>query len=118
MNVDILLLAVEWRTRALLRAELIESGFEVFATDNSSDARGTLHSPDRPRLVVVDLQNLPDPASILAELRDTFNPSRVLILNAGATVPPEQLAWFGFRVLARPMKIGSIVATVKEMWKG
>ena len=56
---DIVLLATEWQPRALLRAQLIEEGFEVLATDTWTTMRRYLRPGSKPLLAIVDLQGLP-----------------------------------------------------------
>ena len=86
MPTDILLLAVEWRPRALLRAQLIEQGFEVLATDTWTMMRRHLGPGSIPWLAIVDLQGLPQPDHVLADLTIVMKPSRVLVLTALGTV--------------------------------
>ena len=47
---DIVLLATEWQPRALLRAQLIEEGFEVLATDTWTTMRRYLRPGSKPLL--------------------------------------------------------------------
>jgi hypothetical protein len=65
---DILLLGVGWPLRALLRAQLLEEGFDVCATDTWMSAVGYLKPGSKPRMVIVDLQGLPNPAGVLSNL--------------------------------------------------
>ena len=107
---DIVLLAAEWQPRAMLRAQLIEEGFEVLATDTWSEMRRLLRPASRPLLAIVDLQGLPDPDRVLNDLATIMNPSRVLVLTATGTVLPDQIQARGFRVVRRPTTIGDVVA--------
>jgi hypothetical protein len=109
---DIVLLAAEWQPRALLRAQLIEEGFEVLATDTWIEMRRLLRPASRPLLAIVDLQGLPDPDRVLNDLATIMNPSRVLVLTAIGTVLPDQIQARGFRIARRPIAIGSVVAAV------
>ena|SRR5437773_1645556 len=112
---DIVLLGVEWRPRALVRAQLIEEGFDVVATDSWPEARRFLRPGMKPDLVVVDLQGLPDPEGVLADLRVLMRPDRVLVLSAASTLPVEETAGFGFHVVKRPIPIERIVDAVKKI---
>jgi hypothetical protein len=107
---DIALLAAEWQPRALLRAQLIEEGFEVVATDTWIEMRRLLRPASRPRLAIIDLQGSPDPDQMLHDLATIMGPSRVLVLTAIATVLPDRIEARGFRVVRRPITIGGIVA--------
>jgi DNA-binding response OmpR family regulator len=109
---SVLLLAAEWQIRALLRAQLIESGFEVTATDTWPGARELLLSGGLLHLVIVDLRGLERPDSVLGELSRLMEPSRVLVLTAEATVHPGSLT--GFTLLRRPVSIDSIVAAARR----
>lgn len=106
---DIVLLDTEWPQRALVRAQLLEHGFDVFATNSWAATRPHLRPGAKPRLVIVDLQGLPDPEQVLADLRVLMKPERVLVLSALGSVAPEQIEPLGFRVLKRPIAVGDIV---------
>jgi DNA-binding response OmpR family regulator len=107
---DIVLLSSEWRSRALLRAQLIEEGFEVIATDSWAMMREQMGA--EALLAIVDLQDLADPAQVLTDLRAVMDSSHVLVLTAMNTVSPESIERLGFHVLERPISIGSVVAAV------
>jgi DNA-binding response OmpR family regulator len=109
---DVLLLAANWRPRALLRAQLLEDGFSVFAVDSWSDARDALHNGPTPRLVVVDLEGLPQARATLQELRELESPDRVLVLDSLAAVHSDDIAMWGFRSVKRPLRIKDIVDAV------
>jgi hypothetical protein len=99
-----------WQTRALLRAQLIEEGFEVLATDTWPMMRQYLRPGWKPRLAIVDLQGLPDPERALNDLRILMKPNRVLVLTAIHTVSPDTIEQLGFLVLKRPVPIGEVVS--------
>jgi CheY-like chemotaxis protein len=109
---DVLLLAVNWRPRALLRAQLLEEGFSVLAVDSWSDARDALHKGPKPRLVVVDLEGLPQARDVLQELRELESPLRVLVIDSLAAVPSDDIERWGFRSVKRPLRIKDIVDAV------
>jgi ActR/RegA family two-component response regulator len=112
---DVVLLGTEWRPRALLRAQLIEEGIEVLATDTWPVARRSLRPGVKPRLVVVDLQGLPDPDRVLSELRVLMKPDRVLVLTAIGTVPVDVIRAAGFHVMKRPASIDEVVAEIVRL---
>jgi hypothetical protein len=107
---DVVLLGPEWPSRALLRAQLIEEGYEVVATDAWPIPRQYLRSDMRPALVIVDLQGLPEPHTVLDELRALIKPDRVLIVTALGTLTAEELRRLGFHAIARPASVGDIVS--------
>jgi len=110
---DILLLGADRRTRAPLRAQLIEDGLEVVATDAWPAMRRHLRPGGKPRLAIVDLQGLDDPADVLDALRLLMKPERVLVLTALGTVPAEAIERAGFRTLHRPASIEEVVAAAR-----
>jgi hypothetical protein len=107
--VDIVLLGAEWHPRALIRAQLIEEGFDVVATDSWPMMRRHLRPGSKPRLAIVDLQGLPNPADVLNDLRLLIQPGRVLVLTAIGAVPPGEIERLGFRTLSRPLLISDVV---------
>lgn len=111
---DIVLLAAEWRPRALLRAQLIEEGFDVLATDTWDTMRRHLGPGSKPRLAIVDLQGLPAPDRVLGDLQILMKPHRVLVLAAWGTVAPDEIRARGFNVVRRPIQIGSVVAAARR----
>lgn len=115
---DIVLLAAEWRPRALIRAQLIEEGFEVLATDTWPMMRRHLRPGMKPRLAFVDLQGLPGSNKVLNDLRVLMNPDRVLILTALGTLSVATVGRLGFRALSRPIAIGDVVRAAAETMKG
>jgi DNA-binding response OmpR family regulator len=112
---DIVLLGAEWRARALLRAQLIEEGFDVVATDTWPDARRHLRPGMKPRLVIVDTHELADAQQVLADLRVLMKPDRVLVLSAMSTVPEDEIQRLGFRAVKRPIAIEQIVDAVTRI---
>jgi len=112
---DVVLLGVEWQPRALIRAQLIEEGFEVVATDTWPMMRRQLTVAPKPRLAIVDLKGLPDPAAVLNDLRESMNPDRVLVLTAMGTIEPGEVEHLGFRHIDRPVAIGDLVNTAAQV---
>ena len=113
---DVLLLAPEWPERALLRAELIEAGYDVIAIDKL-ETEGTRREPgEKPRVAVVDLHGLGKPRAVLDQLRSVIATDCVLVLTALGALTADELRQMGYRVIARPMTIRQVVeATVDLM---
>jgi ActR/RegA family two-component response regulator len=111
---DVVLLATDWRTRALIRAQLIEQGFAVVATNTWRMMRRHLRPGMKPRLALVDLKDLPDPDGVLRDLRALMKPGRALILTAIGTVTGAEIERSGFRALHRPIVIEDVVRAVEE----
>jgi DNA-binding response OmpR family regulator len=112
---DIVLLATDWQPRTLIRAQLIEEGFEVAATDSWPMMQRYFGSDPIPQLAIVDLQGLPDPSSVLDDLRGLMKPERVLVLMAMATISKADLERLGFHVLARPFAIEEITRSAANL---
>jgi hypothetical protein len=107
---DIVLLGPEWPERALLRAQLIEEGYEVVATDAWPIPRQLLRTNTKPRVLIVDLHGLPEPRQTLEEIRGVLPPERVLVVTALGTISADEIRTLGFRVVTRPATVGEIVA--------
>src|SRR5262245_48758680 len=113
---DIVLLAPEWQPRALIRAQLIEEGFDVVATDTWPMMRRHLRPGRKPRLAIVDLKDLEKPEDVLRDLAVLVKPERVLVVGATATVPLSELSRLGFHVVRRPVTIAAIVRAVRRLF--
>jgi len=111
---DIVLLAAEWQPRALIRAQLIEEGFEVVATSTWPMMRRHLRPGMKPRLALVDLKGLPNPVNLLNDLRVLIKPDHVLVLAALGTMPQSDIKRLGFRTMSRPVTIEDIVEAARD----
>ena len=111
---DIVLLAPEWQPRALIRAQLIEEGFEVVATRSWPMMRRHLRPGSRPHLAIVDLKDLSDPQSVLRDLRVLMQPDRVLVISASGTIPAPEIRQLGYRVVSRPFVVENLIRLVRE----
>jgi hypothetical protein len=110
-----MLVGPEWPERALLRAQLIDEGYEVFATDEWPIPRAYRRPETKPRVMVIDLRGLPDPANTLDEVRFVMPPERVLILRALGTLTDDDVRRFGYSVINRPATVGQVVAAVAAL---
>jgi hypothetical protein len=106
---DIVLLGAEWQPRALIRAQLIQEGFDVVATNSWPMMRRYLKPGSTPHLAIVDLKGLPNPENVLKDLHGLIEPRRVLVLTAAGTVPAAEIDRLGFSPVARPTAIKDIV---------
>jgi ActR/RegA family two-component response regulator len=111
----IVLLGSARRPRTLIRAQLIEDGFDVVAANTWSMMRRHLRPGAKPALAIVDLQDLESPMEVLEGLRILMPPGRVLVLTALGTVAAPDIEALGFQVLARPLAIDDIVAAAARM---
>jgi len=106
---QVVLVAAAWQSRALIRAQLIEDGFDVVATDTWPMARRWLRPGSKPRLVIVDLEELPDAERVLHDLSALMKPHRVLVLTGIGTVSPAEIERLGFQAVRRPVAIEHVV---------
>lgn len=112
---DIVFLDADWQSRALIRAQLIEEGFEVVAAESWTMTRHHLRPGFKPRLAIVDLKGLPDPQKVLRDLRVLMKPERVMVLSAIGTIPGEEIERLGFHVVPRPFLIEELVREVRRI---
>jgi hypothetical protein len=112
---DILLVCAEWPERALLRAQLIEEGYEIAATDAWPIPKLDSRPSMTPRVMIVDLRGLPQPRKVLEELRCVIPPECVLVVTALATLSVEEVRGLGFHVMSRPASVGEIVRAAARL---
>ncbi len=116
---EILLVAADGRTRALLLAELQEAGYNVVALPSLEVALGALATGRvDPALVVLDVQG--DPRADrrgIGQLLNFLEEDVPLVLvvgayDAGALAPlrARVAAW-----LSRPLRVGDVVAAVRRI---
>jgi hypothetical protein len=110
-----MLLAPEWPERALLRAQLIEEGYDVVAVDAWPIPRLYRRPGMKPRVLLIDLHGLPHPRATLDEVQLVMPPERVLVLTALGTLTGDDVRHFGFSVIERPVTIGQIVAAAAAL---
>jgi len=119
---DVILLAAKWPERALVRAQLIEEGHEVVALDHWPIPRLYRRPGMKPRVLLIDLHDLPNPRDTLDEVRFVLPPERVLVVTALGSLTGEEVRGRGFNVIERPATIGQIVAAAgallsRTLWK-
>jgi hypothetical protein len=112
---DVIFLGAEWRERALLRAQLIEEGLEVVAIDEWPMPRVYRLPGMKPRVLLIDLQGLPNPRETLDELRFVLPPDRVLVVTALGALTGNEVRRLGFTAIERPVTIGQIAAATVSL---
>jgi len=112
---DVIVLGGEWPERALLRAQLIEEGYDVLAVDAWPIPREYRRARMKPRAMVVDLRGLEDPRLTLDELQFVVPRERVVVVTALGTLPRGDVEQFGFRTIERPATVGEIVSAVSAL---
>jgi DNA-binding response OmpR family regulator len=107
---DVIVLGTQWPERALLRAQLIEEGHEVVVVDTWPIPRLYRRPGMKPRVLLIDLRELPKPRETLDEVRFVLPPERVLVVTALGSLTGQQVRELGFNVIERPVSIRQIVA--------
>jgi DNA-binding response OmpR family regulator len=113
----ILVIAADWQFRALVRAQLLEEGYEVQAFPDLEVALFHLeHGGSRPQLAILDSKDLriePDSVSQLWRLMD----QGPLLLCAGLLDRGllDQVGMPPARLLVCPFSVGDVVAKVRRM---
>jgi hypothetical protein len=115
---DVILVGRQWPDRALLRAQLIEEGYDVVASDVWPIQGFYREEGTKPRLLLIDLHGLPDPRQTLSKVALVVPPDRVLVVTALGTVPPDEVRCLGFTVIERPVTVGQVVAAVRALLSG
>ncbi len=99
----------DWKFRALLRAELVEKGFEAMGLESLDEAGRLLASGTLPRLTVFDMTDF-DAARDLARLLALAKSGRLLLLISPGMALPQELC--SATTMARPVAIGTIVEEI------
>jgi DNA-binding response OmpR family regulator len=121
------MIAADWQFRTLVRAQLLEEGFEVKALPSLETALAYLiRSGEQPWLTIVDMQGSENEARALSDLRRLAGEAPLIVcggilgcatLNKAALrqqeLPPAQ-------VLLRPFRVGDLVREVRRLrvWLG
>ena len=87
----VVLFGAAWPLRALIRAQLIEDGFEVVAVDTWTELRRRLRPGHKPRAAILDLKDLENPSAVLSDLSLLMRPERVLVIAASGAVPCAEI---------------------------
>jgi hypothetical protein len=102
--------------RALLRAELLEAGYDTVGARTLEEA-ATLLGHDEERgpvgLVLVEERALRGQESALSKVARIPSVALTVLLTRGAGSPDPAGAWS--RVLRRPLSLGAIVAEVRSL---
>jgi DNA-binding NtrC family response regulator len=117
---QILITGKDWAARALLRAQLIEEGFEVEAHEDLQTVVDRLWgSRDMPSLVIVDLFESGNPVEDIATLSHWAKLLPIWILAGHGTSEAGALEGRGFeRVVFRPLDVGKLVQEIKQRLEG
>ena len=121
MKIRAAILAVkDWKERAFIRAELIEEGVKTFAVETMSEVEEWLADPGVfPIIIIYDTNNQEHPTQDLMRLSDLASRIPVLIITTPAEKREINFDELRFEhVIQRPIRIGDVVGSVKEILKG
>jgi DNA-binding response OmpR family regulator len=111
---QVVLVAKEWNTRALLRAQLLEEGVEVEAYESLEEAFQSL-LPSLPALFLIDLTASNDPDGDLHNLASKVTRVPTWIIASRSSLVGTDLEERGFdRVFFRPVDVGELVGLIKQ----
>ena len=113
---QILLVGEDWRTRALLRAQLIEEGLEVEAHESVGAAlRDSENAALLPLLLVADVSASRNPARELDQLARWSKRIRVWVIASRSVNDEKDLQGRGFEaIFFRPVDLGKLVEQIKR----
>ena len=114
---EILLIAADWQFRALVRAQLLEEGYQVRALPSLQVAATRMRSGGRsPRTTVLDAQGLAVNTETLSVLVRLAGEGPIVVccslLNRRRLA---QVAALPARVLHRPFSVGDVVKEVQKL---
>ena len=112
----ILLAGKDWQARALLRAQLMEEGFEVEAHESIPDALAGLDpGSNLPDLLVADISASEDPSADVEALTQWSGKIPVWIIASRAYIVDKGLRGHGFEmILLRPVDVNELVDQIKQ----
>ncbi len=114
---EILLIAADWKFRALVRAQLLEEGYSVKAVLSPQMAFAHLvRTGERPRLVILDTQDTAIDIPQLRQLWQLTDPAP-LIVCCGALdrAALQQAEMPPVKVMGRPFRVGDLVHEVQKV---
>jgi CheY-like chemotaxis protein len=112
----ILVAGKDWQARTLLRAQLLEEGFDVEAHETVPEALASLEStPSAPGLFLADISQSDDPAGDVEALAAGSRKTAVWIIASRAFITEKRLSGHGFEmILLRPVDVGELVERIKQ----
>lgn len=117
---QILIVGKDWTVRALLRAQLIEEGFDVEAyEDVQAVVQRLWGSTGVPSLLIVDLFGSANPSEDIATLSHWAKLLPIWTLVGSSAPPAGMLEGRDFeKVLIRPLDVGKLVQEIRNRLAG
>lgn len=112
----ILIAGKDWQARALLRAQLLEEGFEAEAHEMISEAVAALGTGAKlPNLFIADISASDDPDSDVEALAAWSRKVPIWIIASRAYIVEKGLRGHGFEMtLLRPVDVNELVDQIKK----
>jgi DNA-binding response OmpR family regulator len=116
---QILIAGKDWQSRALLRAQLLEEGFEVEAHESIPDAIATLDTgTDLPDLLIADVSASDDPSADVEALSAWSRMVPIWIIASRTYIVEKGLRGHGFEmIMLRPVDVNELVDQIKQRLK-
>lgn len=113
---QILIAGKDWQARALLRAQLLEEGFEVEAYETIPEALATLEAgANLPDLMIADISASDDPSADVEALSACSHKVPIWVLASRSYIIEKGLRGHGFEmILLRPVDVGELVEQIKQ----
>jgi DNA-binding response OmpR family regulator len=117
---QILIAGKDWQARALLRAQLMEEGFEVEACETIGEAATGLESRLRPPdLFIADISQSDEPSADVEALARRARQVPIWIIASRTFIVKEGLRGRGFEMtFLRPVDAGELVEQIKRRLEG
>jgi DNA-binding response OmpR family regulator len=114
----IMLAGEDRQARALLRAQLIEEGFEVKAHTTVPEALASIEAGEHlPDLLIVDLSKNSHPRIDVELLKDWAGEILIWIIASHGGIDEPNLKDQGFeRFFFKPLDVGSLIERIKEQF--
>lgn len=112
----IMIAGKDWQARALLRAQLLEEGFEVEAHETIAEALATLGPRAHPPgLLIADISSSDGPSTDVDALSAWSGKVPVWIIASRTYIVEKSLRGHGFEmILLRPVDVGELVDQIKQ----
>jgi CheY-like chemotaxis protein len=106
----------DWQARALLRAQLLEEGFDVEAYETIPEALATLQPGTKlPDLFIADISASDDPSADVEALSAWSRKVPTWVIASRSYIIERGLRGHGFEmILLRPVDVGEVVDQIKQ----
>jgi len=113
---QVLLIGKDWKTRALLRAQLLEEGVDVEAYESLADAlEASIGVGQAPALLIADVGESVDPKVEIAQLAHWSRRIPIWIIARRTVADESEFEGRRFEaVLFRPVDLGELVERIKQ----